>query len=238
MARGQFQPYKVSGAYRAQLAQKATWADVDGWRLPVAFGDPADEAARVRRGVGVQDVSALGKLDVKGTAVDGSIEECERLEGVCAVLRPKPGHALILTVRQDDRTRVAVESVFAQAPGCVHVTDITSALAAFALVGPNAADLLARLTSIDLRPCSLGDDRAASCTVAHVHATLYHRDWGALRGYLLLVGRDAAEYMWTTIHHAGEHLGLTPFGTAAERLLGETQASVTLRAHAVGVNAR
>jgi|SRR5262245_35278642 len=234
MARHQFQPYKVSGAYRAQVAQKATWADVDGWRLPVAFGDPADEASRVRRGVGIQDVSSLGKLDVKGTAVDARVADCEHVDGVSAVLRPKPGHALVLAARQDDRIREAVERVFAQAHGCAHVTDITSALAAFALVGPHAAEVLAGLTSIDLRPRVVGNDAAVSCTIAHVHATLYRRDWGELRAYMLLVGRDSAEYVWTTIHHAGEHVGLIPFGTAAQQALWQSQAPVAMSAQAVG----
>jgi glycine cleavage system aminomethyltransferase T len=237
MARDQFRPYRVSGAYHAQLAQNATWADVDGWRMPEAFGDPADEAARVHRGVGMQDVSSLGKLDVKGSAVDGRLADCERVDGVSAVLRPKPGHALILAVRQDDRIREAVESIFAHSSGCGHVTDVTSALAVFALVGPKAADLLAGLTSIDLRPRRFGNEATAPCTVAHVPGMLHRRDWGELHAYVLLVGRDAAEYMWTTIHHAGGHLGVTPFGTAAQQLLWESPASVTRRPDAVGVNA-
>jgi glycine cleavage system aminomethyltransferase T len=238
MAPEQFRPYKVSGAYRAQVAQKAKWVDVDGWRMPETFGSHEDEAARVLRGAGLQDVSALGKLDVKGTAVDGRVSECARLEGVRAVIQTKPGHALILCEHQDPRVRDAVERSFAQSPGCVHVTDLTSALAAFALVGPKAADVLASLTSIDLRSRTLGNKTAAPCTVAHVHGTIYRHDWGGLRAYLLLVGRDAAEDVWTSIHHAGEHIGLTPFGTAAQRLLSDSQPPVTLRAQAVGVNAR
>jgi sarcosine oxidase subunit alpha len=236
MLRDQIQPYKVSGAYRAQVAQKAIWVDDDGWRLPDTFGSPEDEAARVRRGVGLVDVSPLGKLDVKGTAVDSGVAECERLEGVRAVLRPKPGHALILTDRQDDGVRDAVVRVVAQSPGCGHVTDVTSALAAFALVGPKAADVLAGLTSIDLRPRKLENGAAAPCTLAHVNGTIYRNDWGELRAYLLLVGRDAAEDVWMSIHHAGEHVGLTPFGIAAQRLL--PQPALPVRAHVVGVNAR
>ncbi len=239
MPRHQIQPYKVSGAYRAQVAQKATWVDVDGWRMPEAFGSPEDEAARVRQGVGLQDVSALGKLDVKGTALEGRETECERVEGVRAVLRVKPGHAVILSEHQDDRVRDAIDRVFAQAPGCVHITDVTSGLAVFALVGPRAADVLAALTSIDVRPRAFADHAVASCALAHVHGTLYRSDWGELPAYLLLVGRDAAEYVWTTIHHAGHHAGLTPFGTAAQRLLWDSRPSITDgAAHVVGVTAR
>ena len=40
-----------------------------------------------------------------------------------------------------------------------------------------------------------------------------------MSAYLVLVGREVGEYVWTTIQHAGEKLRLTPFGTAAERLL-------------------
>jgi heterotetrameric sarcosine oxidase gamma subunit len=180
--------------------------------------------------VGLQDVSPIGKLDVKGTAVDARLTDCERLDGVGAVLRIKPGHALVLTERRDDQVSAAVRSLFAQSQGCAHLTDVTSALAAFMLVGPCAPDVLASVTSIDLRPHRFGDGSAAPCAVAHVQGVLYRRDWGELRAYLVLVGRDAAEYVWTTIHHAGEHFELIPFGVAAQRIIWESQAAVSLRA--------
>lgn len=233
----QFQPYKVSGAYRAQVALNAKWTNVDGWRLPESFGSAEDEANRVRRGVGLQDVSALGKLDLKGTGLDARVADCERLDGVRAVLRPKPGHAIVLSTSPAGAIRDAIEAVFAQSPGCVHVTDVSSGLAVFALVGPAGPDVLAGLTSIDLRPKSFGNEASAPCTLAHVHATIFRGDWGSLRAYLLIVNREAAEHVWTTIHHAGHKHGLTPFGIAAERLLHDQPAAVAPRAQAAGVNA-
>jgi heterotetrameric sarcosine oxidase gamma subunit len=220
MARERYQPYKVSAAYHAQAALKASWTDVEGWRMPETFGDPADEASRTRRAVGLQDVSALGKLDVKGTAIDGRVSECERFEGVRAVLHQKPGHAMVLTVPGcEAAVRDAIAEVFTGSPGCAHITDVTSGLTALALVGPHAAGVLAGLTWIDLRPQTFADQTSVTCSLAQVHATIYRSDWGDVPGYVLLVGRDVGEYLWTTIQHAGEKLGLTPFGTAAERLL-------------------
>jgi glycine cleavage system aminomethyltransferase T len=216
----QYHPYKVSAAYHAQVALNATWTELDGWRMPETFGDPAEEAARIRSAVGLQDVSPFGKLDVKGSAIDGRVSQCERLEGVLAALLQKPGHALVLTApRRESMVRDALAGVFAGSPGCVHITDVTSALTAFALVGPRATELLAGLTSIDLRPRTLGDRTSATCNLAHVHATIYRSDWGEVPAYLVLVGREVGEYVWSTIQHAGEKVGLTPFGTAAERLL-------------------
>jgi heterotetrameric sarcosine oxidase gamma subunit len=215
----QFEPYKVSGAYRAQAALHAKWIEIDGWRVAETFGIAEDEAARVRRSAGLEDVSPLGKLDVKGTGIDLALPDCERLDGVRAVIRQKPGHAIVVTGGPADRTRDDVERVFARAAGCAHVTDVTSGLAAFALVGPRAADVLAGLTSIDLRTQAFANGASAPCTLAHVHTILSRGDWGDLRAYLLLVGRDASEHVWTTVLHAGERVGLTPFGVAAEQLL-------------------
>jgi sarcosine oxidase subunit alpha len=188
--------------------------------MPETFGDPGEEAVRIRSAVGLQDVSPLGKLDVKGSGADGRLSQCARLESVRAALLHKPGHALLLTApRRESMVRDSLTGVFAGSPGCVHITDVTSALTALALVGPRATELLAGLTSIDLRPRTLRDRTSADCTVAHVHATIYRSDWGEVPAYLVLVGREVGEYVWSTIQHAGGKLGLTPFGTAAERLL-------------------
>jgi heterotetrameric sarcosine oxidase gamma subunit len=220
MPSDQYHPYKVSAAYHAQAALKPTWAEIDGWRMPETFGDPAEEAIRIRSAVGLQDVSPLGKLDIKGSAIDARVPQCERLEGVRAALLHKPGHALLLTApRRESMVRDSLAGVFGGSPGCVHITDVTSALTVLALVGPRATELLASLTSIDLRPRTLGDRTSAACNLAHVHATIYRSDWCEVPAYLVLVGREVGEYVWSTIQHAGGKLGLTPFGTAAERLL-------------------
>jgi len=148
------------------------------------------------------------------------VSQGERLEGVLASLLHKPGHALVLTTpRRESMVRDSLARVFDGSAGCVHITDVTSVLSAFALVGPRATELLAGLTSIDLRPRTLGDRTSAKCTLAHVHATICRSDWGEVPGYLVLVGREVGEYVWSTIQHAGASLGLTPFGTAAEHLL-------------------
>jgi sarcosine oxidase subunit alpha len=237
MARDLFQPYKVSAAYHVHVALKATFTEHEGWRIPETFGRPEDEARRVQAGLGLQDVSALGKLDIKGTSVDGRLSECEWLDGVRAVLRVKPGHALILTeTGHESPVRDSMAAVFGGASGCAHITQTTSGLAAFALIGPRATDMLSRLISIDVRPHKFGDKACAQCDLAHVHATLYRSDWGDLPGYMLLVGRDVGEYVWTTIHSAGYELGLTPFGLAAERLLRD--AHVAARPHAQVVSAK
>jgi heterotetrameric sarcosine oxidase gamma subunit len=234
MAHRTREPYKVSAVYHAHRALNAQWVECDGWRMPHAFGNPDEEAGRVRRAAGVQDVSAIGKLDLKGTAVDGRLAECEWLSGVRGVLHLKPGHALVLTAAGcEPSVKAAVAGVFAGSPGCVHITDVTSGLTALVLVGPRAGDVLAGLTAIDLRQEKFPDRSAAQCSLAHVHATIYRSDWADLPAYLILVGRDVGEYLWTSLQHAGEKAGLTPFGIAAEALLRGAGLASPSRAEAI-----
>ena len=213
-------PFKATAVYRLHLGRRAQWADIGEWRLADSFGDPAREAKGAREGVGLEDASPIGKIDVKGTGIDGALTEASTRPDVLGVLRIKPGHALILTAPNTES--VVQEAVLATAkglPGCAHATDITSARASYFLVGPRATDVLNRLTSLDVRPDRFGPKAFGMCDLAHVHATVYRDDWGSLPAYLVVAGRDVGEYLWTVIETAGAKLGLTPFGLAAERLL-------------------
>lgn len=235
MTAQQFRPYKVTAAHRIHIRLGASWTQCGEWRLPEAFGDAGQEAAQVRRAVGVQDVSVLGKLDVKGTAADAHFAQWEWLEGVVAVLRVKPAHALVVTVPgRESVVRELIVASVGRSPGCAHITEVTSALAAFIVAGPRSTDVLARLTALDLRSQKFADKASAQGELANVHATLHRNDWRELPAYLILVGRDVGEYAWTVIQAAGEPFGLTPFGLAAERLLHDADVTGGPFTQAVG----
>jgi len=212
-------PFKVNALYRAHQGLGARWVEDGEWRLVEAFADPDVEAEKVRQGVGLQDVSAIGKLDLKGREVERVLDGFGS-HAQLSVLRLRPDHYLILTPpgRQGSVAEAMLQTL-SQAVGCAHLTDVTSALSAFALVGPRAGEVLARLTSLDLRPQAFSDGACAQTAVAKVHSILIRQDWGRLPAYCLLLGRDAAEYVWEAIRRAGEGFGLVPFGLAAARLL-------------------
>jgi heterotetrameric sarcosine oxidase gamma subunit len=215
-----FRPYKVSAAYRAHVALQATWGECAGWRVVESFGDPVREAAQAREAAGLQDVSSMGKFDLQGTDIGDLLADAGRWDGVAAVLRLKPGCALVLTEATDEsRVQQVLRATLARAPGCAHLTVVTSGLSAYRLVGPRAREVLSRVTALDVRPDRFGVGACAQGELARVHATIHRADWGDFPGYVLLVGRDVGEYVWTAMQAAGSTLGLTPFGRAAERLL-------------------
>ena len=219
MATLPFRPYKVSALYRAHLALGARWTEEGEWRLPEAFAEPEIEAEGVRQGVGLQDVSAIGKLDLKGKDV-GQLLGGLAPQNHLSILRLTPEHALLLTApgRQGPVAEALLHAL-SQRPCCAHLTDVTSALSAFALVGPRAREVLVRLTSLDLRPRALPDGGSIQGGLATIHVVILRQDWGRLPAYHLLVQREVGEYSWDVIRQAGARLGLVPFGLAAERRL-------------------
>jgi sarcosine oxidase subunit alpha len=225
-----FRPYKVSAVYHLHCALNARWIESAGWRVAAGFDNPETEASRVKAGAGLQDVSSLGKVDVKGTSVEACLAAFTDLQDVIAVLPLKPGHVLILTTTgREEQTIAAIALLSDRVAGCMHITATTSGQSAFALIGPSSGSVLSGLTSLDVRPDRFQDGACAQASVAHVHGTICRRDWGSLPGYLLLVGRDVGEFVWTTIQEEGHAYGLIPFGVDTERLLAPPDASTRPR---------
>ena len=191
--------------------------------MPDAYADAKDEARRVREAVGLQDVSTLGKVDVRGPGIDRALGSLNGRSDV-AVLRLRPDRALAVTPTGQaaavSRLMTCVPDPGQPGERAPVVTDLTSAYAALRVAGPRATDLLARVTGIDLRDSAIPDRKAAQTSLARVAVTLQRQDWGSLRTYLLLFNRDVGEYAWDALLEAGAGLGLTPFGHAAAQTLG------------------
>ena len=219
MSESPFRPYKVSALYRVHQELGAQWVEVDAWRVPASFADPTQEAERVAQSVGLQDVSFLLKWDIQGREAEEFLTGFHLKERV-AVLRLRPDRFLILaTPAQRWELTATLQEHVGQSKGCVHLTELTSALSALSLVGPQAREVLAKLTSVDLRPRSFPDGSHAETGLANIHAVIYREDWGSLPAFVLLLSRDLGEYGWDVIRTAGRSVGLVPFGVAAANLL-------------------
>jgi heterotetrameric sarcosine oxidase gamma subunit len=220
--------YRVSAMHAAHVALGASFREEGDWRVPEAYGRPADEAARAQAGVGLADASACGKLLLRGDAIDALLVEAVGIERLPdrAVERVRVNGARTLSCRlaEDELLLLAppgegdiVAEVLDRAAGsiCVHLTDMTSGLAVLDLLGPRARDLLARLSPLDLGP--LAPLAVVQGALAHVHAILVRLD--RPDGYRALVAREYGAFVWDTLAEAGRDLGLVPVGAAARALL-------------------
>ena len=214
-------PVALSPLHYRHVELGAEMELVDGWRRPVRYAPTDEELAAVRSGVGVCDVSPMGKLALLGDGLE---------ELLSAVFPDIPLPSVGRAVRIDDGTTAArlardealvttagVRSLrlTAGAAGCAHVVDVTSALAAVRIAGPRSPDLLAALTEMNAAPHAFGDGSCAQSQFAEIHGTLARLDAAGLPAYTLFFGREYGDYMWESIMEAGERYDLVPFGIEA-----------------------
>ncbi len=232
-----FHPVKLTALYRKHLALGAKFREEGMWRWPETFTAPEAEVQHVRAGVGLADLSPLGKLDLKGHALDPVLEALAgapapavhaisrlslRAGPACLCCRLARDELLLLTAPSE--LEAVTHALYASpGPGCAHVTDLTSALAVLDLVGPKAPEVLSKVLALDLRPAVFPASALTQGGLAGVHAIVLRLDLGTTLGYRLLVGREVAEFVWDVLWDAGAECGLVPFGATAHALLRATE---------------
>ncbi|MFI5282671.1 MAG: 2Fe-2S iron-sulfur cluster-binding protein [Candidatus Dormibacterales bacterium] len=222
------------------LGAEFTWAGE--WRRPRQYRDPAEECRAVHERVGVIDVSTLGKLRLRGA---GAVDLLERLYpnrfGDLKVGRIRYGAMLNdQGVILDDGTvgRLAEDEFFVTTTTSgadaidqwikwwmadwrlpVQVVNVSSAYAAINVAGPRSRELMTRLTDADMSPAALPYLKLAHAAVAGAPALILRIGFVGELSYELHFPSAFAVHVWESILHAGEDLGVLPFGLETQRIL-------------------
>lgn len=178
-------PVARSALERVQRQAGAAFAERDGWLVPTSIPGEQEHL----RHAGVADLSHLTKLEVRpaGDPVEG--------EGIVWYAL-SPRRALVLcapALAASVRERLAGRLVL----------DVTGGLAVVALVGPEAEQVLRRMTHLHRFP-SGGE-------VAHVTAHVLRRRGG----YWILCPQELGQYMWEVAVDRASVLGGGPVGLDA-----------------------
>jgi heterotetrameric sarcosine oxidase gamma subunit len=192
-------------------AAGATFEERDGWKVAVSF--PGEDLSVV----GFADLSHIGKLEIQGdvAAITGKRLELGRATPAAGVwwCPYSPTRAIVLCpAAQTAALRDHLTALAADANGLASVIDVTTAQGAMTILGPQAREVFARFTAIDLRP-----------QVTPVHAWRpgsVARTGGAILceapdRYLMLFGAALGQYVWTVVDDAARHLGGGPVGVDA-----------------------
>jgi len=183
---------KRSALYSLHLRAGANFAEYSGWELPAFFVSAEQEAAQIRKSVGLTDVSHSLKFD----------------------LRSKPEQPSWL-LGANHYLAVGESSGI---PSAERI-DVTSVYAALRLAGPRTGDVLSKLTSLNLADTSLPNLGCAQASLAHAPGIFLREDIGPIPAFHLLVTRDYAESVWEAILHAGHEFHICPSGLDALRSL-------------------
>lgn len=203
-------PVRRSPASRAHERLGVSFDTEGGWSLPMSYGDDDAERAAIRGGIAVADVTARGKVDVRGD-VDAALGSA----GGELTARIAPEWALVLTAPGgEDIVRPKLES--SSGPHAM-VTDATHLFAGYALCGPLLPDLLARTSGWN--PATLEPGAAAGAPIAGARSIMVRRD---LEVHVLevYVATELARYVWETLHEVAVSLGGRAAGWRALRAEG------------------
>ena len=223
-------PTARSAMHYRHLELGAQMTEHEGWTLPARYTDAEAETARVREGVGITDISHVGKIRLQGESVDEVLREAipnyqamsvgsVSISGDTVVARLANDDCLILTGQAN--ANHVLDSL--KLDGYAHPVSVTSVLAAVRIIGPNISQVIAGVSDLDLAPPYFPDLSCAQGMVAEIHGTVIRRDISGLLTYDLYFGRDYGDHMWESLIDAGERHGLTPFGLEAlSALCGES----------------
>ncbi len=196
----------------------ASFVDHHGWRVPAYFTWAQKEAEQLAASAGLGDLSWMIKLDLKVYALKTPLAVTDA-KGWCLgpqhylVTCDPAARAVVL-----DQLRALSAPPDLALPPPVSVTDVTSVYAQFLLAGPRSADVLRKLTSLNVTV--LANLACGQANVAHVPAIVLRDDMARLPAFHVLVSREYGESVWDVILHAGHEFHITPCGLKGLELLG------------------
>lgn len=236
-------PTQVTPLHTWHAAHGAVMLVAGAWLRPLHYGDVAAEVRAVRERVGLIDVSTLGKLRFTGPGAPALLNRLylNRMDdlkvgrvryGVMAndeavilddgVTARLGEHEWYTTTTTSGATTMFEYIQWWMQSGWgegVHCTDLSEAYSAFNLAGPQAREVLAALTRLDLAHTAFPYMAVREASVAGVPCRLMRIGFTGELSYEIHVPSAQARPVWEALVTAGAPHGLAPFGVEAQRIL-------------------
>ena len=231
----QTQDLKKTSLHKAHVAASGRMVPFAGWDMPVQYSSILTEARAVRSRAGLFDVSHMGRLNIEGSGAatllnsiySSDIESlrigrarygviCNEEGGIiddCIVYRR--GEDKFLLVPNASNTDVVLSWLAHWLPGedGVLINDLTKHVAMISLQGPEAPDMLSKLTSTDLH--KIKSFRVIETEVAGHPTLLARTGYTGEDGFEMMPPSETACEVWRLL----VELGAAPCGLGARDLL-------------------
>ena len=249
LAGRRFRPERLTALHQWHLDNGAQMMEAGVWMRPEFYGQPEErmqailrEVQAVRTGLGLIDVSTLGKIEVMGPDAGKLLDGAYTMR-MSNIKQDMTRYALMVDesgVIVDDgiAARVAEDRFYVSATTShadatfrtlsrhivewglnVRLVNRTGSLAAMNLAGPHARTLLKPLTDIDLSEENfpyLGFKEGHLCGVP---VRLIRVGFVGELGYEIHLPVESAQQIWNTLMEQGVEYGIRPFGVEAQRVL-------------------
>ena len=209
------------------------------YMLPLAYASPVEEHTNTRANVGLQDLSSMGEVDIKGPGAERLVNRLlvndvrdlfpgqVRYSTMCDedgriiddVTAYKFGDEHFMIVTSSAPRKRSFRWIADHAQGMsAYVTDLSGAVALLSVQGPRSRDFLGPLvegTALD----ELRFFRFAAAEINGTELVLSRSGYTGELGYELYTPAEEASVLWEFLLARGRDFGLRPYGVAAMQSL-------------------
>ena len=225
--------------HASHVALGARMVPYAGYEMPVQYTSIIEEHRTVRGAVGLFDLSHMGELHISGPEAlafaryafvsdPGTLEPGQaQYSMACAadggiiddliVYRVADGYLVVCNAANHDAVATHLESLRAHGDFDAVLDDRSDETALIAPQGPRSAELLGRLTTLDL--ATLGNYRSLPGRVAGVDCLVARTGYTGEDGFELFCAARRAARLWDALMAAGTDLGLRPCGLGSRDTL-------------------
>jgi len=245
-----FDPYRQTPMHARHIEAGAKMMPAGNWQRPAFYGDAnkrlqniESEVQNVRQNVGMIDVSTLGGLEVRGA---DSAEFLNRLYtfGFAKLPVGKTRYAVMANedgVVIDDgvagrlsenhfyvtATTSGVDRIYQQMLKWnvqwrlnVDITNVTTALAAVNIAGPNSRAVMQKVChDVDLSNAAFPYLGLRKGTIDGIPVRILRVGFVGELGYEIHFPARYGEFIWDKLMQAGQSFNMLPFGVESQRLL-------------------
>jgi aminomethyltransferase len=199
---------------------------------PLSYTSPVEEHQNTRTNVGMQDLSTMGEVDIKGPGAERLVNRllvnevrdmepgmvrystmCNEMGGIVDDITVyKFGEEHFLIVTSSGPRKKTARWIADHALGMsAYVTDVTGAIGLLSVQGPRSQDyLLTVVEDVDLQ--SLRFFRFTQGRINQTEVLISRSGYTGELGYELYVPSDEAAVLWEYIAQTGQDFGLMPYG--------------------------
>ena len=209
------------------------------YMLPLAYTSPVEEHLNTRSNVGLQDLSSMGEVDIKGPGAERLVnrllvndvrdlfpgqvrystmcdEDGRILDDVTAY---KFGDEHFMIVTSSAPRKRSFRWIADHAQGMsAYVTDLSGAVALLSVQGPRSRDFLASVVEGAALE-ELRFFRFAAVTINDTELILSRSGYTGELGYELYTPAEETAVLWEFLLARGRDFGLRPYGVAAMQSL-------------------
>jgi len=209
--------------------------DVFSWRRSIDFEHVADEVRAVRESAGIADISGFSKFRIAGPGAS------DWLDRILACRLPTVGRMTLAPMLKEDGklvgdlslARLSEEEFFLAGSGAAEVhymrwferhlpadgsvacETLGLGLAGISIAGPNARNVLRKLTRADLSRDAFGFMAIRRMDVGHAPCLVGRVSFTGDLGYEIWMKPEYQRHVFDRVMAAGEEFGVRPFGLRA-----------------------